>query len=413
MARRSNFTKICNGRSSACVQRRSQHDEGQEQEQDSLQSEMSALDVLSLCAVGFAKNTNSSPRPTRSSQSMTSPPIIPAAQPLLQISTSFPTPIADGSNSSSALPKATRSRSILETSTTPNSTRRLSPVPISASFARRPRRLSPTIYNDASSTGSSNALSTRTRTPSPSSSPISSASPSPRPKLTIFVDEDATAAPRGIVRVAKRRAAKPQKARSRQRQCSNDVKVSGPIISSNEVDANSSFKEVRTRNVDRDSAHMFQQRLHTAMCMSQKSLKELEDYDKANGNPRSHASTMVKTERSRRQLLEGRILKKWDGSPLISFEVDRDGIVVAKAGTKPRAKPKSRPRPRPKSLTSKKSKRKKRNKKAPTKPKTRAAPGSTPANAFINLNANVITPPAVEPLRSHDPCNEGVSSAEI
>jgi len=122
---------------------------------------------------------------------------------------------------------------------------------------------------------------------------------------------------------------------------------------------------------------------------------------------------MVKTERSRRQLLEGRILKKWDGSPLISFEVDRDGIVVAKAGTKPRAKPKSRPRPRPKSLTSKKSKRKKRNKKAPTKPKTRAAPGSTPANAFINLNANVITPPAVEPLRSHDPCNEGVSSAEI
>mmetsp|Transcript_16380 Transcript_16380/g.47041 ORF Transcript_16380/g.47041 Transcript_16380/m.47041 type:complete len:775 (+) Transcript_16380:385-2709(+) len=56
------------------------------------------------------------------------------------------------------------------------------------------------------------------------------------------------------------------------------------------------------------------------MAKSQQSLKQLQDYDKSQGLPASHSQTMVKTSRSRRQLLEGKIMKKWDGSPMIEFD---------------------------------------------------------------------------------------------
>jgi hypothetical protein len=51
---------------------------------------------------------------------------------------------------------------------------------------------------------------------------------------------------------------------------------------------------------------------------SRKSQEVLQEWDEKNGLPRSHSWTMMHTNRSRRQLLEGRILPKWNGAPLIS-----------------------------------------------------------------------------------------------
>jgi hypothetical protein len=62
-------------------------------------------------------------------------------------------------------------------------------------------------------------------------------------------------------------------------------------------------------------------RLQNMMKKSLETQKALEEFDKARGLPRSHSQTMVNTSRSRKQLQEGKIIAKWDGSPLISEEV--------------------------------------------------------------------------------------------
>ena len=67
-------------------------------------------------------------------------------------------------------------------------------------------------------------------------------------------------------------------------------------------------------------------KLNQLMAKSQQSLKQLQDYDKSQGLPASHSQTMVKSARSRRQLLEGKIMKKWDGTPMIEF--DEQGRVI-------------------------------------------------------------------------------------
>ena len=67
-----------------------------------------------------------------------------------------------------------------------------------------------------------------------------------------------------------------------------------------------------------DAAQPITQRLRSSMEKSRRSLKQLQEWDRRLGLPKSSAHTCVKTERSRKQLLEGKILKKWDGTPLIS-----------------------------------------------------------------------------------------------
>ena len=56
------------------------------------------------------------------------------------------------------------------------------------------------------------------------------------------------------------------------------------------------------------------------MKQSRISMAMLQDWDKKNGLPKSHSWTMTQTDRSRRQLEEGRVLSKWDGSPLIDVK---------------------------------------------------------------------------------------------
>lgn len=67
-------------------------------------------------------------------------------------------------------------------------------------------------------------------------------------------------------------------------------------------------------------------KLNQLMAKSQQSLQQLQQYDKSRGLPASHSQTMVKSSRSRRQLLEGKIMKKWDGTPMLEF--DEQGRVI-------------------------------------------------------------------------------------
>lgn len=72
-----------------------------------------------------------------------------------------------------------------------------------------------------------------------------------------------------------------------------------------------------THSYQEDISSSLQQRLRYRMRRSEVTQKDLQKWDKRNGLPKSHSCTMVKTSRSRKQLLEGKIIPKWDGTPLI------------------------------------------------------------------------------------------------
>ena len=63
-------------------------------------------------------------------------------------------------------------------------------------------------------------------------------------------------------------------------------------------------------------------RLQEIMENSMSTQKQLQKWDKDNGLPKSHSQTMVNTSRSRKQLQDGVILPKWDGTPLISEDAE-------------------------------------------------------------------------------------------
>lgn len=60
-------------------------------------------------------------------------------------------------------------------------------------------------------------------------------------------------------------------------------------------------------------------KLQAAMERTNSTMKLLQDWDRAHGLPASHCQTMVNSSRSRKQLKEGVVLKKWNGSPLLNF----------------------------------------------------------------------------------------------
>lgn len=73
-----------------------------------------------------------------------------------------------------------------------------------------------------------------------------------------------------------------------------------------------------------------QARLRQCMNDSLLTQAELQEWDRLNGLPASHSRTMVNTARSRKQLQDGVILKKWNGSPLLK---DATGSVLLRATT--------------------------------------------------------------------------------
>jgi hypothetical protein len=62
--------------------------------------------------------------------------------------------------------------------------------------------------------------------------------------------------------------------------------------------------------------------LKKMMLKSDQTQLQLQEWDKLNGLPKSHSQTMVNSSRSRRQLREGIIIPKWDGTPLINDETE-------------------------------------------------------------------------------------------
>jgi hypothetical protein len=84
------------------------------------------------------------------------------------------------------------------------------------------------------------------------------------------------------------------------------------------------------RNMDRQRGkesdlwlhHTSYGRFQEIMNRSEESQDQLQQWDISQGLPKSHSPAMVKTSRSRRQLQTGRILPKWDGSPLINDETE-------------------------------------------------------------------------------------------
>ena len=57
--------------------------------------------------------------------------------------------------------------------------------------------------------------------------------------------------------------------------------------------------------------------LKRAMKLSSLTTSKLQEWDRANGLPKSHSQTMVNSCRSREQLESGLVLQKWNGSPLL------------------------------------------------------------------------------------------------
>jgi hypothetical protein len=87
--------------------------------------------------------------------------------------------------------------------------------------------------------------------------------------------------------------------------------------SANKSSEDSSKKMFSMETAQRE-ADLAQSQLRLMMMKSIQSQDAIQAWDRLNGLPASHSKTMVNTNRSRKQLLEGVILRKWNGSPLIS-----------------------------------------------------------------------------------------------
>ena len=61
-------------------------------------------------------------------------------------------------------------------------------------------------------------------------------------------------------------------------------------------------------------------RLQRFMTLSNETMSSLQQWDRANGLPKSHSQTMVNSSRSRDQLLSGEVLQKWNGTPLLRLK---------------------------------------------------------------------------------------------
>jgi hypothetical protein len=80
--------------------------------------------------------------------------------------------------------------------------------------------------------------------------------------------------------------------------------------------------------------------LKKLMLKSNETQLKLQEWDKLHGLPKSHSQTMVNTSRSRRQLREGIIIPKWDGTPLINDKTELGKPKKRKRKVKPQEEPK-------------------------------------------------------------------------
>lgn len=82
----------------------------------------------------------------------------------------------------------------------------------------------------------------------------------------------------------------------------------------------STFEKVQLQTNSSSNAHESQlHRLRQVMIESSLTQAWLQDWDRLNGLPASHSRTMVNSARSRKQLMEGVLLKKWNGKLLLQI----------------------------------------------------------------------------------------------
>ena len=74
----------------------------------------------------------------------------------------------------------------------------------------------------------------------------------------------------------------------------------------------------------KDDPAIIMSRLNALMERTLISQRELQMYDKQNGLPRSHAQTMVNSNRSRQELLKDIVLAKWDAGPLVNSKSEEN-----------------------------------------------------------------------------------------
>ena len=89
--------------------------------------------------------------------------------------------------------------------------------------------------------------------------------------------------------------------------------ISTNIISSDEEDRSIVIEE------DMPTPEEIMMRLKASMNNSSETMDALQEWDRANGLPKSHSQTMVNTSRSREQLRTGAVLQKWNGVPLLKL----------------------------------------------------------------------------------------------
>ena len=92
-------------------------------------------------------------------------------------------------------------------------------------------------------------------------------------------------------------------------------------VESTGTDGSGAPSDEESRKLPSDPEEMVK-KLRALMDRSSTTQQALQEFDKQRGLPRSHSQTMVNSSRSRRQLLEGKVIAKWDGSPLISDEIE-------------------------------------------------------------------------------------------
>lgn len=114
----------------------------------------------------------------------------------------------------------------------------------------------------------------------------------------------------------------PRRVGRMQRRGSTGSFYGGPASASHNSYAGLGVGDVSASVPENLDPEKMMKRLQELMAQSYTTQSNLQQWDKANGLPKSHSQTMVNTSRSRKQLLDGVILPKWDGTPLISEDVE-------------------------------------------------------------------------------------------